>query len=75
MTKISMTIALFLGSLAVACGGSNKPAEDASEQSTSDKASEAAKDAGEATEQATEDAGEKIEEAGDKVQEKTKDEN
>lgn len=76
MTKTWLILGLVTGSLAAACGGSQKPAEDQSDaNSASEKTKEAAKDAGEATEKATEEAGEKIEDAGDKVKEKTKDEN
>lgn len=75
MTKTWLMLGLVIGSLVVACGGSQKPAEDQSDASASEKTKEAAKDAGEATEKATEEAGEKIEDAGDKVKEKTKDEN
>lgn len=64
--------------LAVACGGSNKPAEDASEgpsENAGEKVDEAAQDTKEAAEDASEKAGEKLEEAGDKAEQKTKDEN
>ncbi len=60
--------------LAVACGGSNKPADDASSADAGDKASEAAKDAEDSAEKATEAAGDKAEDAGDKVEDATKDE-
>lgn len=55
---------------ALACGGSNKPAENPDDRTAGEKLDAAA----EKTEEATEEAGEKMEEAGDKAKEKTKDE-
>lgn len=60
--------------LAVACGGSNKPAETPDNQSTGEKVDRAAQDAEDSAEKATERAGENLEEAGDKAKEKTKNE-
>jgi hyperosmotically inducible protein len=60
--------------LAVACGGSNKPAEGPAENA-GEKVDKAAEDTKDAAEDTSEKAGEKLEEAGDKAKEKTKDEN
>jgi len=71
ITKMSVPALFCL--LAVACGGSDKPAEGPAEHA-GEKVDNAAADTKEAAEDATEKAGEKIEEAGDKVKEETKDE-
>lgn len=65
-----MTVVLF----AVACGGSNKPAENADHRTTGEKVDDAAEKAEDKAENATERAGEAVEDAGDKAKAKTKDE-
>lgn len=59
---------------ALACGGSNKPAENPDDRTAGEKLDAAAEKTEESAEKASEEAGEKMEEAGDKAKEKTKDE-
>jgi len=58
---------------AVACGGSDKPAEGPAERAGAN-VDEAARDTKEGAENAAEKTGEKAEEAGDAIKEGTKDE-
>lgn len=64
-----MTVVVF----AAACGGSNKPAENADHRTTGEKVDDAAEKAEDKAEEATEKAGEAAEKAGDKAKAKTKD--
>jgi hypothetical protein len=74
MMKPILLASFVAGSLLVACGGSNEPADGPVERA-GEKVDNAAEDTKEGAEKAAEETGEAVESAGDKVKEETKDEN